>query len=282
MKRFNSEQEASEPLKNSMMSALPWVAGVVAVLLIVLYAKMNESLSLGNPETLGQFGDYIGGLLNPLISLLTLTVAIQVWKLQKKELLETRKALELQTAVAEDQRREQRFFDIFKIYQQSLDSISVAGSFGKSALTLLHGNGTGYSSLDRYLGLGGLPREHWISGKAPEDGSQYSKDSLCDSWNGYSSGVDHYFRTVFVLLNEAEQLLQKEHFRYIELFRAQLTQDELSLLGCRLIFGSQGPGDLALVEKYGLLKDLTNEMLRQDLINENLGGALKGRVSTEQ
>lgn len=75
-----------------------------------------------NPSAWGTFGDYLGGLLNPLISALTLFVAISVWHLQKQELEETRKALEEQAKTAEQQRQEQRFFDLLNVYFRTIEN----------------------------------------------------------------------------------------------------------------------------------------------------------------
>lgn len=47
----------------------------------------------------GQFGDFLGGILNPLTSFFTLIVAIFVWSLQSKELAETRSVLNEQTRI---------------------------------------------------------------------------------------------------------------------------------------------------------------------------------------
>jgi hypothetical protein len=140
--------------ESSWLHRLPVIAGVLALLLIFGYAFTFKALPAGeNPAAWGTFGDYIGGLLNPLISLFTLMVAMQVWKLQKTELLETRKAVEEQGKTAEQQRREQRFFDFLNIYRSTVDSIqfemesksgSVISLQGKRAFRLLttdqHGN----------------------------------------------------------------------------------------------------------------------------------------------
>ncbi|HEX5784381.1 MAG TPA: hypothetical protein VFY35_06600, partial [Burkholderiaceae bacterium] len=105
----------------------PWwllllaVAGAVALALV--YANVWSLPLHGNGDKLGQLGDFFGGLLNPLVSLLTLIVAISVWQLQKKEVEETRKALEEQAKTAEQQRQEQRFFDLLNVYQRTTDSI---------------------------------------------------------------------------------------------------------------------------------------------------------------
>lgn len=52
-------------------------------------------------EKLGQLGDFFGGLLNPLVSILTLFVAISVWRLQKVELVQTKVALSKSVEIAD-------------------------------------------------------------------------------------------------------------------------------------------------------------------------------------
>lgn len=108
----------------SWLNWLPRIAGTLALLFVVGYALTFRGLPANsNPAAWGAFGDYMGGLLNPLISLFTLIVAMKVWGLQKTELLETRKAVEEQGKTAEQQRREQRFFDFLNIYRSTVDSI---------------------------------------------------------------------------------------------------------------------------------------------------------------
>jgi|GEM_PF-4988734 len=56
-----------------------WIIGIVVVLAILFYIVnfWSDGIS-SNPEHWGVFGDYIGGLLNPLIALLALVVTIQI------------------------------------------------------------------------------------------------------------------------------------------------------------------------------------------------------------
>jgi Putative phage abortive infection protein len=90
---------------SSWLSWTPWIAGVMAAVLILTYLYVFWALPVNEkPDAWGQFGDYVGGLLNPLISLFTLTVAVSVWRLQRKalniqkqELAETREAIKQQT-----------------------------------------------------------------------------------------------------------------------------------------------------------------------------------------
>lgn len=57
----------------------------------------------GNPAEWGTFGDYIGGILNPIIAGFALYLIAKSYELQKKELEETRKLLEVSTKAQEKQ-----------------------------------------------------------------------------------------------------------------------------------------------------------------------------------
>jgi hypothetical protein len=102
-----SDQSDTEPLPKSddLLKYAPRLAGAFAILLLLAYWGAFSALPwTENPASWGAFGDYIGGILNPTIALITLIVAVRVWKLQKlqlintkKELVATRKAIKVQT-----------------------------------------------------------------------------------------------------------------------------------------------------------------------------------------
>jgi hypothetical protein len=73
------------------------IAFVILVLVVLAYIGKLWFLSDGkladDPEVWGQFGDYLGGLLNPLIAFLAFYWLTQSVLLQKQELTETKDAL---------------------------------------------------------------------------------------------------------------------------------------------------------------------------------------------
>lgn len=254
--------QSASPLEGNSLKNLPWVAIVIAGLLVATYAWIFRSLPFGeNPAGFGGFGDYIGGLLNPLISLFTLVVAVSVWKLQKTELLETRKAIEEQGKTADQQRREQRFFDFLNIYHSTVDSIefetvslnsAVTSVKGKRALKLLTSKNdqNPFKYFSAYCDV--PPPNYWHDNQEGE----------IRAWNRESPNLDHYFRVVFTLLREAEPTLRGDHWRYMKLLRAQLSRDEVNLLAMNLLFDVQGRKMRPLVESYGMLKHLPRNKLR--------------------
>jgi len=60
------------------------------------FANFHNGLSETNADW-GTFGDYVGGILNPVIAATVLYWIVETFKLQKMELKETRKLLEVST-----------------------------------------------------------------------------------------------------------------------------------------------------------------------------------------
>jgi hypothetical protein len=257
-------KEAGVELGN--MKFLPVAVLITAVVVFLIYGIFLADAAWfpykATKEELGQLGDYVGGFLNPFLSSCTLFVAVAVWKLQKEEMGATRKAFEEQARTAEQQRVQQRFFDLLNLYHRTVDSIQVDNldtdhkpgrrHQGKAALSSLlrqgvYGNDQSLINFQRY----GLSDE-------------ITEEKLKKTWHKLDS-LDHYFRAIYRLLKESEPLLGAEHFRYVKLLRAQLSQDELSLLGLNMWLDEQGKNMLPLAQKYGILKHLPKGHLRTEL-----------------
>lgn len=244
----------------SWLNWLPGIAGILGAVLIGSYIFTFQKLPTNeNPAAWGTFGDYMGGLLNPLISLFTLIVAMKVWGLQKTELLETRRAVEEQGKTAEQQRREQRFFDLLGLYHTTVQSIATGVRDNQSGLLVVHGK----EAIARlvvdsgFRGVIGSPRNdatYLPAQQSPKAAEQSQRMGVF---------LDHYFRVVFTFLREAEIILGAEHFRYVKLFRAQLSRGELEALSINLVFDDEGRKMRALVARYGLLKHLQESQLRR-------------------
>ncbi len=220
------------------------------------------------PAAWGTFGDFIGGLLNPVVSTLTLFVAIQVWHLQRKELEETKKVLEDRAQTAAQQRGEQRFFDLLNLYLKTLDSITFAAPQHSRQEDRLP---------DR-LESGRRALDAWYDNHAKEltpftiERTGDKIDSLTRHWKSLflSDFVPSYMRVVFRLLSDAEHLfeVEEDRYRYMKLFRAQLSPTELNLLGLNLLVSKSGKNMRRVANEYGLLKHMQDGPLRDRLVNE--------------
>ena len=247
-------------IKWSLLLVFVVCAGTLAFLYwggvsLTLHAKATE---------LGQLGDFFGGLLNPLVSALTLFVAINVWRLQKDELELTRNELAQTKAVMKDQaktveqqRAEARFFDLLNIYQLTLGNLSTPTlpKYINEPVVVLSGRSAFPYLFDHTIC-------YFFEERNPENSGNVL--SVQKQWAYQSAKIDHYFRTVFMLLREAEETLGKEHhYRYVKMFRAQLSREELVLLAFNMLFGGEGKKMQKIALKYGILKHLPGNQLRQ-------------------
>lgn len=260
---------------------------IVAAALISVYGQffphinawLHSTLNFREAAAWGQLGDFMGGILNPFISACTLAVAVMVWNLQKTELKDTQNTVKKQAKTAEQQRREQRFFDLLNLYQETLKTILVGNMTGKAALVSWPKLSSSALDCSIYLSFGTeeFPSHYGQEIKSTEQLAFHAqtahKKSLSlqhveSCWGEFSPIFDHYFRTIFAILGELEPLLGDDHWRYGKLFRAQLSRDELTLLAFNLLFDTEGKKMRPLIKKYGILKHLNNNKLREYAIAE--------------
>lgn len=235
-----------------------------AILLLMLgfYVYRFGTTTSTSQGDWGTFGDFIGGTLNPIVSFLTLTVAVNVWRLQKRELEDTRLALEAQGKIAETQRKEQRFYDLLNLYRNTLMSVEYEYTPSRDQSRVVKDKQAFAFFASGHFGnplvLIGLLSANNSSHKELENALSYKEQS----WSKNSSMLDHYFRVVFSILREAKPTLDAESHRYIKLFRAQLSNGEVCLITANLLLDEEGRNMRELVAKYGLLKHLPKCPLR--------------------
>ncbi|HVI25367.1 MAG TPA: hypothetical protein VM576_04130 [Xanthomonadaceae bacterium] len=89
-------------IRRSRLLVVIFAMLVVSAYVLWFWLVKREGLS-SDPEIWGQFGDYLGGLLNPLVAFAAFYWLTRSVALQKQELAETRAALE---ATSESQERQ--------------------------------------------------------------------------------------------------------------------------------------------------------------------------------
>lgn len=95
------------------------ISGLILIITVLSYAKhgyLNLS-SILDTEKLGHFGDFIGGFLGTLLTILATLLIYLTYNNQKKELLKTKELLELQQF-------ESTFFNMLKVHQELKNNIS--------------------------------------------------------------------------------------------------------------------------------------------------------------
>lgn len=89
-----------ENLQRKVRQSIFYAAGLVLVVISVFMIKvwlLSDNQLSSNAEKWGQFGDYVGGILNPLMAFLAFYWLTQSVLIQKQELMDTKKALQEST-----------------------------------------------------------------------------------------------------------------------------------------------------------------------------------------
>lgn len=224
-------------------------------------------------------GDFFGGLLNPLISALTLFVAIRVWQMQKTELKFTAEAMKSQDETAKQQRQEQRFFDLLNVYFRTVENTRYT-HYPTFQLSPKSSSTPVEQRKEIFEGKAAIA--NWLSSRMPvlslhlkDSGSAIPgqlvlKPAIEKQWTEQAPDqyFDSYFRIVRHLLAEAQHLLGAQDQHYVALFRAQLSRTELVLLALHLWLDPEGQEAQHLAGKYGLLTNLPKGDLRTELEGE--------------
>lgn len=269
----NNPEPGLERLLNQL---IPGIAGLLVLVLgayIVWFSSAKVSADSGD---WGALGDYFGGLMNPMISFATLLVAYAVWKLQRVELDETKKALKDQAETAERQRREQRFFDLLNVYYRTVDALRfdvTTGGFGGPAhRESFHGKDAlrqwfvERGAIYEFLRNAGQYHKAGDPDGARSSNASYLK-SLGREWEA-SDKSDRFgalLRTIEMVFSTARFVLTHDQLSYLDLLKAQLSESELSLIGYELLFNEKSSSMRVLVEQFRLLENMTPGNLRSAL-----------------
>ena len=246
----------------TLFSRLKWLAivGIAAAILIVgsYLTKFSGGLS-DNHEHWGQFGDYVGGLLNPTFSLLALiallaTFALQVRELRisAKELKNSADALVKQNEALRVQNFEASFFQLLRLHNDIVNSIDRVSTKGKVT--------TGRDCFNVFL--------RRLQSTLEIEGADRNFDAFLTHYDlfyiEYQHEIGHYFRLLYNIVKLVSRTGGIDKRFYTNLVRAQLSSAELMLLfyNCLSPWGSEK--FKPLIEEFALLKTMPNTTLPND------------------
>lgn len=290
---------ASEEKNSSKLNFLNWILWIAIILfigLLLIYYFNIFPLDTTKKGDWGTFGDFIGGTLNPLFALFSLFAIIYTIKIQTKELelsreeLEaTRKELEgsriaqqeqseslkLQNEATISQMFENTFFKLFDLFNLTKDTLHVktklvtSGSFSNIGIIV---NDITYNLLSENIGYwekynGDNSRDRAIKLFLEILGFFYCKKY--DKFNlYYESLTGSYFGQIYQILRFIDDSNIKNKQRYVNLFRAQFTKNELEFLFYHCL-GSMGKRKFKkLVEDYSFFEHIIlNENIQKQLLD---------------
>lgn len=190
-----------------------------------------------NTEVVGHYGDFIGGAIGTLVSIVLLYYTL---KLQRRD-------SENNVQVYKQQQLNDLFFHLLKQYDDILKSLKTKTADNKK----LQGREALHCKLKEMY--------EWFDVK--ENDSQNRKHAVSSFLNFYSLSRDFspiYFRTlfrVFKLLETSDKCLRVHSIQLMKILRAQLSDSELALFRYNGM-SRQGAKFVPLINKFNLLKHL--------------------------
>lgn len=228
---------------------------------------------LADQQTWGQFGDFVGGVLNPLFGflaflLLLATLILQNRELQlsTQELAKSAKALNIQNETLSKQNFENTFFQMLRRISDLVSqttrnqplgyTVGAATANGREAFETMFK--ADLRSVYKHLAL-------------TLDPVARVERAYQEFYSEKRGELGHYFRSLYHLFTFIDRSDLSEHDKsiYANIVRAQLSTYELCLLFYNGVWGEGKAGFKPLVEKYGILKHLDPRDLLDPAHKEN-------------
>lgn len=261
-----------------LYGALCIVTAAVLVAFAVIYAYFvnfkGQPVS-GDPQHWGQLGDFVGGLVNPVVGLATVILVFLTLILQRHELQASLAELKRSNESAAIQSFEQSFFSWLANYHSLLSSIEGSDDTrGRSALSRWYGfvlspravAGLGERDPNGQfvVPLGGDPNEALLRLNTPEEGIaqlskrlEYATSRFQALYDRERSNLDAVFRTFYRMIRWIDEsgLGQSLKWHYVALARAQLSWAEQVFFFYNGLT-HEGKGFVQYANKYALFDNL--------------------------
>jgi Putative phage abortive infection protein len=215
----------------------PFLSGFFAIAASIVIIVLTIAIVLAALDVEGgQFGDFFGGLTNPLLTFLTIVGLLITIVMQQDS---TKEARELATR----QMFDSSFFQMLTLLNTMVNEFEILDDNGKRISKGKDSFRCIYRSLDDNY------RAKW-------DGSELKKigESYSTVYGIYSGILPHYFRFVFNILRTVDDspLNDIEKRNYIRLLRAQLSNHETGIIFYNSLMSSGKKFNL-FIKRYNLL-----------------------------
>lgn len=197
--------------------------GGIIVLLTLFFLNFRKYDISQSPTEWGQFGDYMGGLLNPLFGLISVVLIAAT--------------LRSQTQAAKLQAFESQFFTLLSLHSSIVQSIDRK----MKDKTIMHGRDCFRFFYRKIVAISQRDRVTMATA--------YQRFLESDGWE-----VEHYFRTVYHLFKHVKdehhkiEATEAQRKRYYDLIKSQLSQYELVLLWLNVQSINKGNWELIISE----------------------------------
>jgi len=213
----------------------PWLARGLWALLgvglsIVFAVLLTGYWHVEEFKALGPWGDFAGGLLNPVLTFLTfIAVLLTLWlqrdelALTREEMIRSANALEEQGSTLRRQSFENTFFEMLRLHNSIVESIDLINSDsgvvtkGRDAFRVF------------YTRLTKIYRENVKKAAGRHDDRHIVELSYFNFWKDAQTELSHYFRFLFNFFRFIDKSGFEEEY-YVKLLRSQISDAELLIL----------------------------------------------------
>lgn len=236
------------------------IAGAALLVALLLAYVLTFGINLSQKqETWGQFGDFLGGVLNPIFSFMALiglliTIALQVRQLRisAHELRSAEAALSSQSDATKAQNFEASFFQLLRMHNDVINAIDLQSEDGR----ITKGRDcfkVFVNRLEKDLRMDGGSQKYEVFA------TQYEIFYI-----NHEHEIGHYFRLLYNIVKFVKLTDGIDKKRYTNLLRAQLSSYELKLLFYNCISSWGKEKFKPLVEEFALLKTIPTTVLPEN------------------
>lgn len=208
----------------------------IAIIFTLYFWTFPPSLEFSRDrETWAGFGDYIGGILSPIlafIALIALLYSIYIQSVELKhsasQLENSAKALTQQNELIKKQRTEASFFQLLNLYNEIVQQFYINYEDANYRFTEARNR----QCID-YLAMQlKIQRDKSQSKLGNVDRQKLLNEAYAEFNLSHGSLLGHYFRTIIVILEfiDKSELSVNERNLYVDILRSQLSRNELMLL----------------------------------------------------
>jgi hypothetical protein len=260
-------------------------------------------------EKIGQFGDFVGGLIGSIWALAgvvlfyvalteqrkdfatnrevldaqtdALKQQIKEFELQRVELSETRKVFKIQSETLKKQQFESTFFNLLNLHHDIVNSIDLSSTKKKygqftTGLTPAQKNEkiteftTGRDCFVNFCkGFRNVYNRYKENNESNLNERELCNESYLQYYEIHQSDLGHYFRNLYHIFKFIKNSDIIDKKRFTSLVRAQLSNDELFLLFYNSASELGRAQFLPIIEKFQLLKNLNRNGFIEDNNHKN-------------
>ena len=254
----NKKKEQSYPEKIKFLS---YCVVIIVPSVVSVYIFKFAHLGLSNEqEVWGQFGDYIGGVLNPIFAFFAFIALMITIKLQNEALITSKEELKLSREELEKSRIAQEAqSESLKLQNQATKLQIFENTFFQLINLFIEKKKEIVYGTDAYSNK--AIKKYMNSFKSTYEFNYENFYTTNESFFGT------YFGQIYQVLNFINTSDIKDKQRYVNIFRAQFTKDELEFLFYHCL-GTIGKRKFKkLVEDYELFEHIIlNENIQKQLL----------------